>query len=106
MCLCVNSYQDLYPLLLYRGLIIGGITNSHQCVHLKLFQFLADINRERTLARGLTNGQTHRYKHRQMWAYLGELVKRGIGGVVGDEEPHALVGNLDCSGAVHVGETA
>lgn len=25
---------------------------------------------------------------------------------MGDEEPHALVGNLDCSGAVHVGETA
>lgn len=41
-----------------------------------------------------------------MQAYLGELVKRGVGGVVGDEEPHALVGNLDCSGAVHVGETA
>lgn len=41
-----------------------------------------------------------------MRTYLGELVKRGIGGVVGDEEPHALVGNLDCSGAVHVGETA
>lgn len=42
----------------------------------------------------------------QMRTYLGELVERGIGGVVGDEEPHALVGNLDCSGAVHVGETA
>lgn len=41
-----------------------------------------------------------------MQAYLSELVERGIGGVVGDEEPHRLVGNLDCSGAVHVGETA
>lgn len=45
-------------------------------------------------------------QHRQMRVYLSELVKRGIGGVVGDEEPHALVGNLYCSGAVHVGETA
>lgn len=25
---------------------------------------------------------------------------------MGDEEPHALVDNLNCSGAVHVGETA
>lgn len=39
-------------------------------------------------------------------SYLGELVERGVGGVMGDKEPHALVGNLDCSGAVHVGETA
>lgn len=45
-------------------------------------------------------------KKRQMWPYLSELVERGIGGVVGDEEPHTLVGNLYCSGAVHVGETA
>lgn len=40
------------------------------------------------------------------FSYLCELVERGIGGIVGDEEPHALVGNLDCSGAVHVGKTA
>lgn len=39
-------------------------------------------------------------------SYLCELVERGIGGIVGDEEPHALVGDLDCSGAVHVGKTA
>lgn len=44
----VNSYQDLYPFLLYWSLIIGGITHSNQCVHLKLFQLLEDINRERT----------------------------------------------------------
>lgn len=68
--------HDLNPLLLHWSFIIGGLTHSHQCVHMKLLQL------------------------------LGELVERGIGGVVGDEEPHALVGNLDCSGAVHVGETA
>lgn len=39
-------------------------------------------------------------------SYLGELVECGVGGVVSDEEPHGLVVNLDCSGAVHVGETA
>lgn len=38
--------------------------------------------------------------------YLGELVERGIGGVVGDEELHATVGDLYCGGAIHVGETA
>lgn len=55
--------------------------------------------RHRTCGRtGVTN--------RKVWAYLSELVKRGIGGVMGDEEPHAIVGNLYCSGAVHVGETA
>lgn len=43
---------------------------------------------------------------RQTQTYLSELVKCGIGGVVGDEELHAIVGNLYCSGAVHVGETA
>lgn len=43
MCVRVNSYQDLYPLLLYWSLIVGGITNSHQRVHLKLFQLLAGI---------------------------------------------------------------
>lgn len=53
----------------------------------------------------MTNVQTDMQK-RQMGPYLSELVKCGIGGVVGDEEPHALVGNLYCSGAVHVGETA
>lgn len=44
--LCVNSYHDLDPLLLYWSLVIGGITNSHQCVHMKLLQLLADIKRE------------------------------------------------------------
>lgn len=43
---------------------------------------------------------------RIMRTYLSELVKRGIGRIVGDEELHAIVGNLDCCGAVHVGETA
>lgn len=99
----VNSYQDLYALFLYWSLIIGGITNSHQSVHFKLFQFLEE-NRHKALKTKLF--QTGKKRWTQMQAYLSELVKRGIGGVVGDEEPHALVGNLDCSGAVHVGETA
>lgn len=43
---CVNSYQDLNPLLLYGSLIVGGITNSHQCVHITLFQVLEHIKRE------------------------------------------------------------
>lgn len=41
-----------------------------------------------------------------MKVHLGELVECGIGRIVGDEEPHALIGNLNCCGAVHVGETA
>lgn len=38
--------------------------------------------------------------------YLGEFVERGIGGVVCDEELHTTVGDLYCSRAIHVGETA
>ena len=38
--------------------------------------------------------------------HLGELVERGISGVVGDEELHTTGGDLYCSGAIHVGETA
>ena len=41
-----------------------------------------------------------------MGPYLCELVESGVGGVVGDEELHALVRDLNCSGAIHVGETA
>lgn len=47
-----------------------------------------------------------RFCWRRAPTYLGELVERGIGGVVGDEELHATVGDLYCSGAIHVGETA
>lgn len=49
MNMCVNTYHNLYSLLLYWSLIIGGITNSHQCVHMKFLQLLADIKRERIL---------------------------------------------------------
>lgn len=47
--MCVNTYHNLYSLLLYWSLIIGGITNSHQCVHMKFLQLLADIKREKIL---------------------------------------------------------
>lgn len=40
MCMCVNTYHNLYPFLLYWSLIIGCITHSHQCVHVKPLQLL------------------------------------------------------------------
>lgn len=41
-----------------------------------------------------------------MYTYLCELVECRVGGVVRDEEPHALIGNFNSGRAIHVGETA
>lgn len=38
--------------------------------------------------------------------YLSELVESGVGGVVCDEESHAVIGNLNSGRAVHVGKTS
>lgn len=46
MCICVNTHHNLYPFLLYWSLIIGSITHSHQCVHVKPLQLLAGIKTE------------------------------------------------------------
>lgn len=34
-------------------------------------------------------------------AHLNKLVQRGVGGIVGNEEPHVFVGDLDGGGSVH-----
>lgn len=52
MCsMCFNTYHNLYPLLLHRSLIIGGVTNSHQRVYVKSLQLLADIKKVRVSVR-------------------------------------------------------
>lgn len=99
---CVDTHHHLDSLLLHWRLVVGGVTDSHQRVDVEPLQLLAHIGIE--LARGV--GHNDQTEGRWMMSYLGELVERGVGGVVGDEEPHALVGNLYCGGAVHVGETA
>ena len=38
--------------------------------------------------------------------YLCELGERSVGRIVGDEEPHPIVGDLYCCRAVHVGQTS
>lgn len=99
-----NAYQNLDSLLLYWGLVVGGVADSHQCVNVEFLQLLKKQKDER-----------RELEMRDVWTgpagrgtrpYLGELVERGIGGVVGDEELHASVGDLYCGGAIHVGETA
>ncbi len=39
-------------------------------------------------------------------SYLSELVESGVGGVVCDEESHAVIGDLNSGRAVHVGKTS
>lgn len=34
-------------------------------------------------------------------SHLDELVQRGVGGIVGDEEPHVFVGDLHWGWSVH-----
>lgn len=55
---------------------------------------------------GLEDGKSIQNQHQYRQPYLGEPVECCIGGVVGDKEPHALVGDLYSGRAVHVGETA
>lgn len=47
MCVRLQStHHDLDPLLLDWSLIIGGVADSHQRVHVELLQLLADTKTE------------------------------------------------------------
>lgn len=106
--LTLFTHQDLYALLLHWCFVIGGFTYSDQCVHPKLLQLL---RREAEWSMweiifGFPLPSSFTKRGSRWLSYLSELVESGVGGVVCDEEFHAVIGNLNSGRAVHVGKTS
>lgn len=100
------THHHLDALLLHRRLVIGGVTHSDQRVDVELLQVLEDNGWRGVSKLEDGRGSASSKSSTKKKPYLGKPVERCIGWIVGDEEPHALVGNLYSGRAVHVGETA
>lgn len=92
-----QTHQNLDPFLQHQAGVVGGLADPHHGGHAVLLQLLLRVTAScQTLA---ITANTHRCCAKE--PHLNKLVQGGIGGIVGNEEPHVLVCDLHGGWSVH-----